>query len=493
MATRSLPRQLTWLYLTSTAAVLVIGACVLLAVSWTLVREADRGAPKELGDALRRRGTALVNILSSDEAAVTEWLGREARVPWHIGRPGFQVLVPVAPETVAVRRLEAGGKPLVHLHVHGSAGDSGPPPELRSVESMAQSALRGESVQGWLESGPIFAAAAFPAGTGAVGTVVVTADLGPATGHWWVVAATVALVGGALLLPIVLVGLGFSRWASRRLGARLAGFDGVLADWGTDDFARRLPETPDDEIGTLGRRLNALAESLVAVRAESAEREARLYRSQVAQELHDGAKQELFATAAALAGLRGRVAGGHAVSAEELGDLARSLEAGRTELAAVITGAPRDAVDRVDVAPVLAEHARRYAAAHGLDLGWSAREADAPVGELAPAPMTYLRDCVRELLSNVARHAGATRVDVDLELTRGAITLTVEDDGVGLPPGATANGAGGLGLSGLARRAADVDAALEVTDREDRSGVRAVVRLRLDPDETSGRSAADRT
>ena len=63
MATRSLPRQLTWLYLASTAAVLLIGTCVLLGVSWTLVRGADRGAPGELGDTLRRRGTALADVL----------------------------------------------------------------------------------------------------------------------------------------------------------------------------------------------------------------------------------------------------------------------------------------------------------------------------------------------------------------------------------------------------------------------------------------------
>ncbi|MEM6568832.1 MAG: ATP-binding protein [Planctomycetota bacterium] len=492
MATRSLPRQLTWLYLASTAAVLLIGTCVLLGVSWTLVRGADRGAPGELGDTLRRRGTALADVLSGD-TLIAAWLERESSTPWYVGRPGFQVLLAVTPDTVAARRFEIAGRPLIHLHVHGTSGDAGRLPELSSVSSMAERALRGERVQGWLKSGPIFAVASFPEARDPVGTVVLTADLGPATGHWWAVAATVAFIGGALLLPIMLVGLGFSRWASRRLGARLAGFDGVLAEWGTDDFARRLPEAPDDEIGSLGRRLNGLADSLVAVRAESAEREARLYRTQVAQELHDGAKQELFATAAALTGLRRRAAAGHPVSAEELGDLARSLEAGRTELAAVITGAPRDAVDLVDVAPVLAEHARRYAAVHGLDLGWSAREVDAPDGALSPAPMTYLRDCVRELLSNVARHASATRVDVDLVLSRDAIVLSVADDGVGLSGDTPTDGSGGLGLSGLTRRAAAVDAVLEISSRGDRGGVRAVVRLSLEPEATRVGPAGDPT
>jgi signal transduction histidine kinase len=56
----------------------------------------------------------------------------------------------------------------------------------------------------------------------------------------------------------------------------------------------------------------------------------------------------------------------------------------------------------------------------------------------------------QEALTNVARHAGATRVTVRLDLERGRLRLQIEDDGVGLPE-ARANGS--LGILGMGERA----------------------------------------
>ncbi|WP_070013272.1 GAF domain-containing sensor histidine kinase, partial [Streptomyces abyssalis] len=55
---------------------------------------------------------------------------------------------------------------------------------------------------------------------------------------------------------------------------------------------------------------------------------------------------------------------------------------------------------------------------------------------------------LREALSNVARHAGANRVEVAAETTGEAFTLTVADDGTGIPEGAHHSG-----LQNLADRA----------------------------------------
>ncbi len=63
----------------------------------------------------------------------------------------------------------------------------------------------------------------------------------------------------------------------------------------------------------------------------------------------------------------------------------------------------------------------------------------------------------QESLSNIAQHAGATQVDVQLSFV-GAIVLRVTDDGRGFAPIYASNGAptgrpGGLGLSGMRERA----------------------------------------
>lgn len=67
--------------------------------------------------------------------------------------------------------------------------------------------------------------------------------------------------------------------------------------------------------------------------------------------------------------------------------------------------------------------------------------------ELVPHVLAVLR----ESLSNVARHAHANHVQVELSLSAGHVTVTVSDDGVGLP---TKNLALGNGLRNLNERAA---------------------------------------
>jgi signal transduction histidine kinase len=53
-------------------------------------------------------------------------------------------------------------------------------------------------------------------------------------------------------------------------------------------------------------------------------------------------------------------------------------------------------------------------------------------------------DIYNEALSNVARHAGASRAAIGLTITPHEVTLVVSDNGVGLRNGAGASGAGGM-------------------------------------------------
>ena len=83
--------------------------------------------------------------------------------------------------------------------------------------------------------------------------------------------------------------------------------------------------------------------------------------------------------------------------------------------------------------------------------------------DLAPAPLAYagatgdgLLASLRESLSNIARHAQATHVDVEIEVDADVV-LRVCDDGIG-PPGPGARR--GKGLDNLAARAARLGGAL---------------------------------
>ena len=59
---------------------------------------------------------------------------------------------------------------------------------------------------------------------------------------------------------------------------------------------------------------------------------------------------------------------------------------------------------------------------------------------------------VQEALNNTLKHAQAKRVEVGILRDREGLSLTVADDGVGLPPDAEASDRG-LGLLGIRERA----------------------------------------
>jgi signal transduction histidine kinase len=63
---------------------------------------------------------------------------------------------------------------------------------------------------------------------------------------------------------------------------------------------------------------------------------------------------------------------------------------------------------------------------------------------------------LREALSNAVRHAAATAISVVITVTDSDVTLTVQDNGVGLDPDGRRSG-----LANLARRASDLGGRFE--------------------------------
>jgi signal transduction histidine kinase len=103
----------------------------------------------------------------------------------------------------------------------------------------------------------------------------------------------------------------------------------------------------------------------------------------------------------------------------------------------------------------------------GLDAALSGIAANAPLpvrlrvdagARCAPAIEAVAYFVVSEALTNVAKHAAATRAEVTVERLGDRLCVVVADDGRG---GATVDGAG-TGLRGLAQRAAAVDGTLTV-------------------------------
>jgi signal transduction histidine kinase len=173
-------------------------------------------------------------------------------------------------------------------------------------------------------------------------------------------------------------------------------------------------------------------------------------RERIARDLHDTIVQRLFAIGLSLQGTVGlmRTDPGTAVDRVQaaVDDLDLTVKHIRSAIFG-LTSPPERSLDGVRrrVLDLVAEA--------GIMLGFEPTVLfEGAVDAVTPEPVaTDLLATLREALSNVARHAEASRVDVVVDVDDGGhLTLRVTDDGVGPPP---AGAPRGHGLDNMAARA----------------------------------------
>ncbi|MET9882332.1 histidine kinase [Streptomyces sp. NPDC006430] len=217
-------------------------------------------------------------------------------------------------------------------------------------------------------------------------------------------------------------------------------------------------------------RFGAASQALTETRARLAVAEAvRAEREHLAREMHDSVSKTLH---------------GLALAADAL---ARTTDpAAARSQAALLSGAARRAVAE---SRELLTDLRRDAQAPGVCLLGELRRLAAGtelrthgVLPVVPSPVArHLLAVTSEALENARRHAGASRTAVSATVDDIHLTLTVEDDGCGLPRGGidlpTLVRAGSFGLLGMTERAAAIGAHLHIGPRPTGPGTQ--VRLDL--------------
>ena len=196
--------------------------------------------------------------------------------------------------------------------------------------------------------------------------------------------------------------------------------------------------------GNLARRrreLAALSARLMSVQEEE--------RRRLSRELHDEFGQSLTAVNAYLWLIEHQAATDSALLREQTAEarrvVSRTLAAMR-ELSQLLRPS---VLDDFGLVPSLDSHLRSFAARHRIETSFSAEG----LPERLPADMeTALYRITQEALTNVARHARATRVRVTLSTRGRDIWLEIEDDGVGLPTRNGSGGHAGTGLVGIRER-----------------------------------------
>ena len=195
-----------------------------------------------------------------------------------------------------------------------------------------------------------------------------------------------------------------------------------------------------EQMQAASARMQDLSRRLVRVQEDE--------RRTVARELHDEAGQALVSLRYGLqlleretdsAGIAARVA-----------ELKRTTDAVIDSLHRLAAALRPPSLDVLGLDAALRQYLGSIEAKSGLVVRYKARGL---AGErLSPSIETSLYRIVQEAVTNVVRHAGATRVDVLVERADGRVLVVVEDDGDGFTP-ADPQGAQHLGLVGMRERA----------------------------------------
>jgi len=182
-------------------------------------------------------------------------------------------------------------------------------------------------------------------------------------------------------------------------------------------------------------------------------------RERIGRELHDTVIQRLFATGLALQGTlklvdRPEVTKRLHEHIDSIDDTIRQI---RTAIFALEMARSSEPSLRRDLLDLAAQSARVLGFEPVVDL-------DGPLDTAVPdAVAGHLLAVVREALSNVARHSGATEVTVTIRVD-GDLFLEVVDNGKGLGRG---RGAGGNGLRNIEHRARELGGRAAVTSGPD--------------------------
>ena len=220
-----------------------------------------------------------------------------------------------------------------------------------------------------------------------------------------------------------------------------------------------------EEIGRLAESFRRLLDRVEQERRHSGQLVMRAQeeeRRRLARDLHDEVNQALTAI---LLRLEALAHDGPPEHAQEVAELKRLVNQAMDELLNLARQLRPSALDDHGLVAAIDAQLKRFAARTGVEVRM-ASEGDPDA--LEEDVQTAIYRVAQEALTNAERHAGATCVEVELELNEARTELRVRDDGGGFDPGRAARPEGGgqgpvgLGLRGMAERARLVGGELDV-------------------------------
>lgn len=263
-----------------------------------------------------------------------------------------------------------------------------------------------------------------------------------------------------LMLPVLclatIVGTIFGLVVAKGLSVRLKRLATSADSWAAGDFSVSVKDKSRDEIGHLGRQLNSMAgelETLIHSRSQLATVEER---NRIARDLHDSAKQQIFATTMQLSTakalldidpIRAKV---HIAEAEQL------AKAVQKELSGLIEELRPAQLEGQGLFAAVRSSAETFTRQYEIPVNVRIRgERELPL--VIEQPIFRI---LQEAFNNIAKHSEATQITIDLSATNNQLSLLIHDNGVGFNH-ADAEG-DGIGLQSMQERITQINGKLKI-------------------------------
>jgi NarL family two-component system sensor histidine kinase LiaS len=266
------------------------------------------------------------------------------------------------------------------------------------------------------------------------------------------------IIGVSLLFFTLIAavnGAAFGYLAAREPVRRLNNLARATVAWSQGDFSVVVDDASEDELGQLAHHLNDMAwqlEQLLETRRGLAVAEER---NRLARELHDSAKQQAFAAAAQINGVRTLLKRDPEAAEAHLEEAERLIYELRQELTSLILELRPVALEDKGLAPAISDYAADWSRQNGITCNVRVQgERSLPLAIEQP-----LFRITQETLANVVRHSGAGSVEIALIYANGDISLTISDDGDGFDVNSSHKG---YGLRSMRERVDSLGGALSI-------------------------------
>lgn len=268
-----------------------------------------------------------------------------------------------------------------------------------------------------------------------------------------------SLVGVSLILftfAVGLIGTIFGYFTARGLSKRLSTVSLATNSWSQGDFSAFIEDRSGDEIGQLAQQLNRMAEQLQNLFQTKEELATLEERNRLARDLHDGVKQQVFAAAMQVGAAQALLDKDTHATKERLNEAEELARQAQTELNSIIHELTPVTLQDKGLVQALKEHVTDWSRVHHIT-------ADVNVSGEGALPLEVEQALFRvtqEALSNIARHAEAKNVEIQMEWKKDEVEISLSDDGRGFDV-AVAEGKG-VGLRSMGERVETLGGSLSV-------------------------------